>query len=42
MAAWCLETIGAPDILLNTVIEYPSIRVLFPASMILRSPAAKL
>jgi NAD(P)-dependent dehydrogenase (short-subunit alcohol dehydrogenase family) len=24
MAAWCLETIGAPDILLNTVIEYPS------------------
>lgn len=24
MANWCIETIGAPDILLNTVIEYPS------------------
>lgn len=24
MADWCNETIGAPDILLNTVIEYPS------------------
>lgn len=24
MAAWCDETIGAPDVLLNTVIEYPS------------------
>jgi 2-hydroxycyclohexanecarboxyl-CoA dehydrogenase len=24
MAAWCNETIGAPDVLLNTVIEYPS------------------
>jgi len=24
MAEWCIETIGAPDILLNTVIEYPS------------------